>query len=296
MSHPNRIAHGFRGQRLAVLPKLVRDRVRPHPLLRGLFVTDAGIFHSAKYHYIKRNEGISTNLVIACLAGRGWIQLNGQAVEPVTPGTLAWLPANQPHAYGAAKREPWTIEWAHFEGDEVDSWRELLRIPLGGGTLTLTPESIGSLRIGTAWEHLDQGYTPLSLAAAASSLRSALASAAAQMPGSIGAQSAGERVGASIAWMKTRLSEPLKLNELASHSGLSIPHYTVLFRRQTGFSPMEWFGRLRVKWACELLDTTPLSIAEIARKTGFPDPYYFTRCFRRIMGQPPRSYRRIPKG
>jgi transcriptional regulator GlxA family with amidase domain len=96
--------------------------------------------------------------------------------------------------------------------------------------------------------------------------------------------------------MKNRLAEPLRLAELANHSGLSVPHYTVLFRRQTGFSPIDWFIRLRVQWACELLDTCQLSVGEIARQTGFSDLRYFTRRFRRVMGLPPRKYRRVPKG
>ncbi len=96
--------------------------------------------------------------------------------------------------------------------------------------------------------------------------------------------------------MKGKLSEPLRLSELANYSGLSVPHYTVLFRRQAGFSPIDWLGRLRIQYACELLDTCQLSVGEIARQAGFSDPYYFTRCFRRVVGLPPRKYRRVPKG
>lgn len=279
-----------------VVPNLVRERVRSHPLLKGLFVTDAGIFPNAKLHYIERNYGVSTNLLIACLAGKGWIRLENGQIEPISPGMLAWLPANRPHAYGAAKDDPWTIEWVHFEGEEVDSWRQLLSISLEGGVLQLTPALAGELRIGAIWAHLDQGYTPANLAAAGGILRSALAAASRQNPVQEGRQTAAERVAASIAWMKGRLAEPLRLSELASHSGLSIPHYTVLFRRQTGFSPMDWFNRLRVQWACELLDTTQNSVSDIARQVGFSDPFYFTRCFRRVVGQPPRKYRRVPKG
>jgi transcriptional regulator GlxA family with amidase domain len=69
-----------------------------------------------------------------------------------------------------------------------------------------------------------------------------------------------------------------------------------LFRRQTGFAPIDFVIRLRVQHACRLLDTTELSIGEIAERVGYPDPYYFTRCFRRVMGRAPRLYRKVPKG
>lgn len=296
MGQKKRIAEGFRGQRLVVVPSLVRERSRTHPLLKGLFVTDAGIFNHAKLHYIERKDGITTNLLIACLAGRGWIRLADKSVQVITPGMVAWLPAHQAHAYGSAKRDPWSIEWAHFEGEEADAWRELLGIPLTGGSLKMSPAKAGELHLGEVWAQLDQGYSTVNLTTAASCLRNALARAAQQKPVEKGQADAAQRVAASIAWMKGRLDKPLRVKELASHSGLSVPHYTVLFRRQTGFSPMDWFARLRVQWACELLDTTPHRIAEIARQTGYSDPYYFTRCFRRVVGVPPRRYRRVPKG
>jgi len=290
------IPEGFRGQRLVVLPATVRERVQNHPLLNGLLVTDAGIFPSAKLHFIKRKDGIPTTLVIACLAGRGWVKIAEDIELQIVSGSLVWLPANLPHAYGAVKDDPWTIEWVHFQGTEVDSWRELIGIPLNGGVLENSPKTIAELRLGQIWAHLDRGYSVANLAAASGALRTSLAAVAGKLAADDGQKAAQERVAASIVWMKGRLSEPLRLAELASYSGLSVPHYTVLFRKQTGFSPIDWFNRLRVQWSCELLDTTRASVAEIARQTGFSDPYYFTRCFRRVVGVPPRKYRQVPKG
>jgi len=296
MAKPKRIREGFRGQRLVVLPAGVRERIRTHPLMKGLLVTDAGIFPHAKSHFIERGHGTPTTLLIICLAGMGWYRLGGGPRQPVVPGSVVWLPSQRPHAYGADETDPWTIEWAHFEGEEVESWRELIGISLEGGMLAIPPAAAGELRVGQIWAHLDHGYTPANLAAASGALRTALAAMAQKRSPKDGQTSAEERVAASVAWMKGRLSEPLRLSELANYSGLSIPHYTVLFRRLTGFSPIDWFARLRIQWACELLDTTQLSVGEIARQVGFPDPYYFTRCFRRVVGLPPRKYRRVPKG
>jgi len=294
-SHP-RIPEGFRGQRLVVLPESVRIHAQTHPLFQGLLVTDAGIFPHAKSHFIERNHGVPTTLLIVCLAGKGWFRLASGPTQPVEPGSLIWLPANQAHAYGASEETPWAIEWAHFQGFEVDSWCQILGIPLTGGILSLTPSMAANLRLGQVWAHLDQGYSVANLAAASSALRSTLVAAARTTPSENPQKTSNERVAESIAWMKSHLSEPLRLAELASHSGLSIPHYTVLFRGQTGFSPMDWFLRLRVQWACELLDTSHLPIGDIARQAGFSDPFYFARCFRRVVGKSPRQYRQVPKG
>jgi len=289
------IPEGFRSQRLVVLPASVRQRVQAHPLLRGLLVTDAGIFLRAKSHFIERPRGASTTLFMVCLAGRGWASLSGPS-QAVTPGTLVWLSANHSHAYGADESDPWTIEWAHFTGHEVDAWRNLLGLTAEGGLLSLSASSAGELRLGNVWTHLDHGYTLPNLAAASGALRSTLAAAAQKRAAREGPRSTHERVAASITWMKDHVSEPLRLGELANIAGLSVPHYSMLFRGQTGFSPIDWFIRLRIQRACDLLDTTGDTVAEIGRQTGFADPYYFSRCFRRVVGLPPRRYRKVPKG
>src|SRR5580658_1587214 len=114
MNQAHRIPEGFPGQRLVVLPVSVRERVKTHPLLSGVLVTDAGIFPSAKSHFIERKDGVSTSLLIACLAGRGWVKISEGPVQQVVSGNLVWLPANLPHAYGADEVDPWAIEWVHF--------------------------------------------------------------------------------------------------------------------------------------------------------------------------------------
>jgi AraC-like DNA-binding protein len=44
--------------------------------------------------------------------------------------------------------------------------------------------------------------------------------------------------------------------------------------------------------ACLLLIETSASISEIANACGFEDEFYFSRCFRRQFGSPPRTYRK----
>ena len=83
-----------------------------------------------------------------------------------------------------------------------------------------------------------------------------------------------------------------RLEELAVQAGVSSSHYSTLFRKQTGFSPLDFILRQRVQHAASLLATTPDSITAIASAVGYEDAYYFSRCFRKIMGCSPRAYRK----
>ena len=105
-----------------------------------------------------------------------------------------------------------------------------------------------------------------------------------------------ERVSASVEKLRREWMRPNRLEELATSAGVSVSHYSALFRRQTGFSPIDFIIRLRIKHACRLLDTTDLSIGQIAARIGFDDAFYFARRFRRVMGCFPRAYRKVQKG
>ena len=79
-------------------------------------------------------------------------------------------------------------------------------------------------------------------------------------------------------------------------AGLSVSHYSALFRRATGYGALEYQTRLRMGAARELLDTTDRPVASVAAQVGFSDALYFSRQFRRIHGMSPTEYRSHDKG
>lgn len=95
----------------------------------------------------------------------------------------------------------------------------------------------------------------------------------------------------SIAYMKQHLSEPLRVSTLASVAGMSEPHYFALFKRHIGFTPLDYFIRLRMHCACRLLATTVLSVKEVAAALGYDDPFYFSRIFKSVNEVAPTQYR-----
>lgn len=289
---------GFKGQHMLVLPEPLRAQARRHRLLSGLFVTDAGYFPAAENHLVERLRGAPTTLVMLCLRGHGWIRTRDDT-RTVSAGSWAWLPANQPHAYGTSREsEPWTIAWAHFAGDETSAWRGLLGSGEASGpfVLELPDDRLDEIALDQVYAALERGYALHHQVAAAAALRHSLSTVAQLASASRGMRSSVDRVIASVETLRRSWQQPHRLAELATAAGVSVTHYSTIFRRHTGFSPIDFIIRQRVQHACRLLDTTELSVAEIAGQSGYDDPYYFTRCFRRVMGCSPRAYRKIPKG
>ena len=108
-----------------------------------------------------------------------------------------------------------------------------------------------------------------------------------------GRMEVGQKIEQSIAYMKQHLDQSLQVAVLAAHASISPSHYFALFKRHTGSAPIDYFTRLRMQRACELLSQTGLSVKEVATALGYEDPFYFSRVFKSIKHLSPSDYRAI---
>lgn len=95
----------------------------------------------------------------------------------------------------------------------------------------------------------------------------------------------------SIAYMSQHLNESLNVANLAAVANVSPSHYSALFKRLTGSSPIDFFIRLRMQQACRLFESTSLNVKEVAAVLGYEDPFYFSRLFKSVNRLAPNDYR-----
>jgi AraC-like DNA-binding protein/DNA-binding CsgD family transcriptional regulator len=82
---------------------------------------------------------------------------------------------------------------------------------------------------------------------------------------------------------------------LAAQANISPSHFFALFKKQVGCAPLDCFIRLRMRFACHLLDETVMSIKEIAATLGYDDPFYFSRVFKSVNRVAPSEYRQLKR-
>jgi signal transduction histidine kinase/AraC-like DNA-binding protein/DNA-binding response OmpR family regulator len=95
-----------------------------------------------------------------------------------------------------------------------------------------------------------------------------------------------------LVYIYQNYGRPLSRQEIARAVGVSESYLSHIFRHEMGLSPWEWLTRLRVERAKELLAQANLSITEVACRVGFEDPAYFSRVFRKSVGQTCQAYRK----
>ncbi|MCK6490384.1 MAG: AraC family transcriptional regulator [Planctomycetes bacterium] len=102
------------------------------------------------------------------------------------------------------------------------------------------------------------------------------------------------RLSAVVAHIERNLDARLDQERLARIGNLSRPTLQRLFAAAYGMPVMRYVRAARLARARELLDGG-LAVAEAARRTGFADPSYFARAFRRELAHAPGARRRFSR-
>lgn len=84
-----------------------------------------------------------------------------------------------------------------------------------------------------------------------------------------------------------------QIGDACGSSGYSADHLRRIFKREMGMTPNDYLTHLRIDHARRLLalsDYGGYTIKQIALMSGFQDPYYFSRLFKKMTGSSPSTY------
>lgn len=270
-------------------PRHLLHQLAQSPLATDLYLIAMGHYPQASEHKMQRDNH-DNYLLIYCVDGQGSIDL-GDYQYPVSSGDLIVIQKDIAHRYASNNNNPWTIYWLHFDGHLADDFCQHLamaRSPII--QLGVQP------RLIRHFENLFQLRTSsLSLDAfihGCQELRMLLCFIAMKRREQPLNSEKNIDLDSLRTFMMNRLSEQLTLDDLAQECRLSKYHFSKRFKALTGHAPIQYFIHLKVERACQTLDSSQLSLKQIAQDLGYEDVYYFSRLFKKVIGLSPEQYRK----
>lgn len=103
-------------------------------------------------------------------------------------------------------------------------------------------------------------------------------------------------IGAVMAWAVAHLDRPLTVDDLSRRALMTPRTFARAFVNATGTSPIQWLNRQRIAAAQELLESTDLSVEQVAVRVGFGSAVSLRARFTAVAGVPPSRYRRTFTG
>jgi AraC-like DNA-binding protein len=250
-------------------------------------VPRAGHLVGGADHRVQRDHFPGHEL-IWCLAGKGWVQLQGK-VHGVAAGELAWINCARPHSHWADRDDPWDVYWLRIEGPRLEAISRMLCTdfqPVFSGC----PQETASVYL-EVFQRM-QSAAPEAPALIHVAVARLIAAAFCARAGS------GELLEATpmalrkpLEWMRLFYFQPIRVVDLAAMSGLSTSHFNRMFKRTFGTSPIDWLRRERMSQAKRRLVESSETIKQIAEQVGYADHFFFSKDFKRYTGSTPGEFR-----
>lgn len=215
------------------------------------------------------------------VAGTGRVVIDGHK-HTVGPGYVARYQSGDLQCYGA-ESERWEYRWWTMDGAQAAT------IVASFGLTWVSPRKVGACP-HELFRRLEKEIKDVRPAAE----RRAAATVFALLAEVSGGEHAphSQVIDEALGFIDRHHADPLfGIASLAAHLKVHRATLARNFTQQVGVSPMEYLVSVRVQRALALLKTTSLNITEIAYRSGFSDPNYFSRSSKRATGQTPSEFR-----
>ena len=276
---------------MIIIPrKILVKSCTNNPAINSLYITDIGYYPKAQFHFIKRAHGIDQSILIYCFEGAGRVIIEKNEYK-IVAGEYIIIPPKTAHSYVAEEVNPWSIYWVHFTGTASEKIITSYNQTYGVKGFIYNNEKCISL-FNDIYSQLERGYGIKDLQYVNMCLWYFLSTFFFnEKQNEKYKLTKKDPIDYSIDFLKQHINQILTLTEIAREINLSIPHFSYLFKKKTGFAPIEYFNHLKIQKACQYLLFTNLRVKEISLELGIEDQHYFSRIFSKVMGISPRQYK-----
>ena len=274
--------------------------------------------HQKEGRYLQGLLQAADHRIFYCHSGSGQYEAGGQ-LYPFTPGTLIYLPAGTPYRFLFELELPvfsgcnfdFYQDHAHlttpifpllhniFRSEDILEPRILQNTSAESSSSDDTPFFSGHLHLENVF-FLEERVTELAeefrnhnlfydvrCSALLKELLVQIARLASTRSQGINRKKADE----ILEFIRSHYELPLSNREIAAHFNYHENYISTLILKYTGLPLHQYVLNYKMHMAIILLQSTTLSIGEVAVKVGIPDLKHFSKCFKKMIGYPPSQLR-----
>ena len=102
-----------------------------------------------------------------------------------------------------------------------------------------------------------------------------------------------ERISSIIKYINKHFSEIQSIEQIAEQMHVSKHHLCRIFKESMGITLIDYLNHIKIKNACNFLESSDKDMLEISQLCGFHSSAYFSNVFKGITGHSPSGYRKL---
>lgn len=248
------------------------------------YIQWTGHFLCKEDFYINRSC-FNSFLFLYTLSGSGTLLYDGRKYD-LPPKSVTLIDCRKPHEY-FPNGEGWEFKYVHFNGAQSQEYYRYITEIYGAAVIT---------GIDDGEKYFDRFIDLVRTVGAEEICSDMLYHFLMKLihTGSTDARTNQTyfKIQEVLSYIAENFNQDLCVSTLAELVHLSRCHFSVEFKKQTGFSPYSYILNYRIATAKQMLYTTNHSVEYISAYCGFPAPSSFIRAFKRLVGVSPAIYRR----
>lgn len=229
--------------------------------------------------------------ILYIINGSGWFASAHQPRTCLQAGDAVLLFPGEWHSYAPNPRTGWSEAWIGFSGNRAKALVELYGFSPADPIRKVGVSNKLIMAFEQAYDVAEKQLPAYQqqLAGYVGLIISTVYAKSLQQPYLDNPDT--DLINLSMKIMRQNLNRIMLMEEVAAEIGMGYSKFRKVFKDYTGFSPAQYFLRLKMEQAKDYLLNTSLSSKEIAYRLGFDSVSYFIKLFRQYHGQTPSEVR-----
>lgn len=189
--------------------------------------------------------------------------------------------------YKADDYDPWTYIWIGFAGEKAKAYLQKANIDNEHLIFSYRKESlINHIKEINAYNPLSPGRECMVLGHLYAILGKMIEDAALTDE-----DTDNDYVKEAKRYIDANFSRDITVSDIATYLSINRSYLYALFMEEVSQSPKTYLTQYKLEKARELMKSTSLNIAQIARSVGYRDPLTFSKVFKKHYNMSPKHYR-----